>query len=418
MKYRVGAVALLSVPLAISASAATPSLPPIKVSAANQVPACVTPGRLMAFVKSRNDKLDPRFARIAVEYMRHGEQLRMRWDFAFMQMVLETGSLTFSRDAGRRGDVAADQNNFAGLGATGNGEPGERFKDVTTGVLAHLQHVLIYGGERIEDAVAERTRKVQQWGILRAWQKNVRGPITFAHLARRWGNDDAYGAALEGHAKRFFAEFCGKPDPEPGLVAEARSAPVARTEPPAVTGADLARKALADAKGDASVRRSGLGAGLIAKSADPAPAPPAPAPSAPAVVPPTDAPASVAGSAPATAAVTGAAPKAKMKSAPPVQPAALPKAPAAAPSPPPAAAAMPGAECRVWTASYGGSRAIIIRAIDDKIVNYTVLDVNEGQERREAEAYIAAYAKGGMLVEEFTSQALALDKAFELCPEG
>jgi hypothetical protein len=368
----------------------------------------------MAFVKSRNDKLDPRFARIAVEYMRHGEKLRMRWDFAFMQMVVETGSLTFSRDAGRGGDVAADQNNFAGLGATGNGEPGERFKDVSTGVLAHLQHVLIYGGERVEDAVAERTRKVQQWGILKSWQKNVRGPITFAHVARRWANDDAYGEAISANARKFMTEHCGKPDPQPGLVAEARAATVAHAEPPAMTGAELARKAIADAKGDASARRSGLGAGLIAKSADPVPAA-----SPPAVLPPTDAPAAVAAAAPAAAAATGAAPKVKPKSAPAALPAALPKASPAPPAAaPPAAVAMPGAECRVWTASYGGSRAIIIRAIADKIVNYTVLDVNEGQERREAEAYIAAYARGGMLVEEFASQSLALDKAFELCPEG
>ena len=51
-------------------------------------------------------------------------------------------------------------------------------------------------------------------------------------------------------------------------------------------------------------------------------------------------------------------------------------------------------------------------------MNYTVLDVNEGTEKREAEAYIAAYAKGGVIAGEFTSQTQALDKAFELCPEG
>jgi len=52
------------------------------------------------------------------------------------------------------------------------------------------------------------------------------------------------------------------------------------------------------------------------------------------------------------------------------------------------------------------------------LTQYTVLDVNEGTEAREAEAYIAAYAPGGKQVGEFKSQASALDKAFELCPEG
>ena len=81
---------------------------------------------------------------------------------------------------------------------------------------------------------------------------------------------------------------------------------------------------------------------------------------------------------------------------------------------PPAA----GQKCRVWTASYGGQKAMIIRSLVDKVVNYTVLDVNEGAETREAEAFIAAYAKDGKITGEFASQSQALDKAFELCPEG
>jgi hypothetical protein len=72
----------------------------------------------------------------------------------------------------------------------------------------------------------------------------------------------------------------------------------------------------------------------------------------------------------------------------------------------------------VWTASYGGAKAIIIKAAAGGATNYTVLDVNEGAEKKEAEAYISAYAKGGETVGEFGSSSQALDKAFELCPEG
>jgi hypothetical protein len=85
--------------------------------------------------------------------------------------------------------------------------------------------------------------------------------------------------------------------------------------------------------------------------------------------------------------------------------------------PGPTISAGPG-KCRVWTASYGGLKALIIRVRTDKGTDYTVLDVNEGVERREAEAYIAAYAKGGEIAGEFASQTQALDKAFELCPES
>ncbi|MGL1297140.1 hypothetical protein ACSTKD_00195, partial [Vibrio parahaemolyticus] len=37
-----------------------------------------------------------------------------------------------------------------------------------------------------------------------------------------------------------------------------------------------------------------------------------------------------------------------------------------------------GQKCRVWTASYGGQKALIIRSVIDRVVNFTVLDVNEG----------------------------------------
>jgi hypothetical protein len=82
------------------------------------------------------------------------------------------------------------------------------------------------------------------------------------------------------------------------------------------------------------------------------------------------------------------------------------------------AARIPGQKCRVWTASYGGARSVIVRSVTDGVVNFTVLDVNAGQEKREAAAYIGAFAKGGTLAYEFPTQAKALEKAFDLCPEG
>ena len=44
-------------------------------------------------------------------------------------------------------------------------------------------------------------------------------------------------------------------------------------------------------------------------------------------------------------------------------------------------------KCRVWTASYGGAHAMIIKASTGDMVNYTVLDVNEKSSKREADAY-------------------------------
>ncbi len=178
--------------LFVAAPAAAADLPQIKIGKDNQVPACVTPGRLMAYVKSRNAQVDAQFDAIATEYMRHGEALGVRWDYAFFQMLVETGNLTF------KGDVRPRQNNFAGLGATGGGEPGESFKDVSTGARAHLEHVLMYAGEKLDNPTAERTRKVQDWGVLTSWQKSIKGPMTFTHLTRKWSpKDRGYSSDIE-----------------------------------------------------------------------------------------------------------------------------------------------------------------------------------------------------------------------------
>jgi len=163
-----------AIPLAASSlPASAADLPQVLVSKTNQVPACATPGRLMAFLTSRNNNVDERFSTIAADYMRIGDDLKMRWDIAFFQMMLETGNLSF------KGDVSASQNNFAGLGATGRHVPGESFPDVATGVKAHLQHLLMYAGVHLDNPVAERTRKVQEWGILTSWQKSIKGPINY-----------------------------------------------------------------------------------------------------------------------------------------------------------------------------------------------------------------------------------------------
>jgi hypothetical protein len=277
MKRRIslGIAAMLLVQPAV---AAAQQLPAIRTSSTNEVPECVTPGRLTAFLKARNDSLDPRFERIAVEYMRRGEEFGLRWDYTFYQMILETGYLTYRGNGGRRGDVRPTQNNFAGLGATGNGNPGESFPDVATGVLAHLQHVLVYSGEHVDDPVAERTRKVQEWGILKPLQKKARGSVTFNHLATKWAPGSSYVPGLASIAERFRDKFCNAPDPHPEWIAEARgmngksvAAAVASPAEPSsrVSGAEFARRAIADGKAEGDDRRKGLGAAGLAKPATP-----------------------------------------------------------------------------------------------------------------------------------------------------
>jgi hypothetical protein len=400
----VSAAAVLSVFAASQACAADQTA--VKASPANKVAGCATPGRLMAFIKSRNDKLDPRFDGIATEYMRHGEELGMRWDVAFFQMVVETGNLKFG------GDVKPAQNNFAGLGATGNGERGESFKDVTTGVRAHLEHLLMYTGEKIANPVAERTRKVQEWGVLTEWQKTIKGPLTFAQLARKWAPPARkYAQEIEQVGESFTEGPCKSADPHPELIAAARSGKpetlgkplphdVAVSTPASdkPSGTDLAKRANDDARAEGG-KRATLGAAAVAKSATLNEGDTKAEPKTFALLnppKPEDQPSAAQSEKPVKASASAIAKGAK-------------------PAPP---AAPVSSACKVFTASYGGAKAIIIKAAAGDGVNYTVLDVNEGSEAREADAYIAAYAPGGKQVGEFKSQNQALDKAFELCPEG
>ena len=147
-------LALLLLPWAGDAAA----LPRILASADNPVPQCVRPAALMDFVAERNAQrspprtIDPRYDNLAALYQRIGQCVArppdkcvaVRWDYAFFQMLIETNYLTFRRPNGVPAAVVPADNNFAGVGATVSGKPGERFKDVATGVLAHLQHVLMY----------------------------------------------------------------------------------------------------------------------------------------------------------------------------------------------------------------------------------------------------------------------------------
>ena len=424
--------AILAIGIAtLSLPANAQKLPPLKLTDRNAVPDCATPGRMMAFLGERNQRLRPRFKDVAVHYMRHGEELGVRWDYAFFQMMLETNSLKFT------GDVDWDQNNFAGLGATGGGVKGERFATVSDGVRAHLQHLMIYAGIRVEDPVADRTRKVQSWGILDRWRSAIRGPITFSHIGRKWApGDRGYGRDIEAIGELFYGGHCKGPDPDPQLLAAARG-----TAKPAP---DLAPKTVATTRRDLEPdRRSALGATEVKPRPQLSASPPlegnvtilnknATEPEKPAADKPAAAPDKPAAT-PGQYQVASAAGAAAKFAAPSVRP--VPKPPAVAipdkkpttnndvakAAPPKkhvAKSAPPAPTCKVWTASYGGQKVIIIKSKSDTTVNYTVLDVNEGREKRETAAYIAAYAKGGEEIGAFKSQTQALEKAFKLCPSG
>jgi len=241
--------------------ASASGLPQVRLTASNRVPGCVTPDRLMAFIGRYNRHLNPRYRNLARFYAMHGEQLGLRWDVGFFQMMIETANLSFRRPDGQRGDVAAEDNNFAGLGAVGDGRPGEMFQTIELGVRAHLEHVLHYSGVKVKRPVAERTSKVQAWRTLASWHKGFTRPITFSDLALRWApHTRAYLASIERLAQAYQDQYCdgrqllivNGDDPQPSVastgwrfkVSNGRAGSAGTVPPSGKPNFDSGRKAL------------------------------------------------------------------------------------------------------------------------------------------------------------------------------
>ena len=62
----------------------------------------------------------------------------VRPEVAFAQTMKETGFLQYG------GDASIEQFNFAGIGTTGGGVPGNSYPDVQTGIRAQIQHLKAY----------------------------------------------------------------------------------------------------------------------------------------------------------------------------------------------------------------------------------------------------------------------------------
>lgn len=146
--------------------------------------------RLVSFLWMHNPKADLELIeRLAGTYIKEAAIEGVNHDIAFVQMCLETGFLRFN------GDVRASQNNFCGLGATGQGEPGMSFATLEEGVRAHIQHLKAYATTEplSNPPVASRIGMVK------------RGIATNYHqLTGRWATDPYYGKKIDMLLSRIF----------------------------------------------------------------------------------------------------------------------------------------------------------------------------------------------------------------------
>ena len=99
-----------------------------------------TQAQMAAFIRRRNPqpKLACSVEEIVRLYYEEAGAEGVRADIALCQALKETGFFAYG------GDVDWKQNNFCGLGATGNGAKGLSFPDIRTGARAHIQHLMAY----------------------------------------------------------------------------------------------------------------------------------------------------------------------------------------------------------------------------------------------------------------------------------
>ena len=96
-------------------------------------------------------------------FKEEAENEGVKVEVAFTQAMLETGYLKFG------GDVKPNQYNFAGIGATGNGNPGNSFEDVRTGIRAQIQHLKCYAS----------TDSLNLAKVDPRWSNNLRGKAIY-----------------------------------------------------------------------------------------------------------------------------------------------------------------------------------------------------------------------------------------------
>ena len=119
--------------------------------------------------------------KIVQYFYEEGAAENVRADIALAQSIHETACFQYT------GDVKPKQYNFAGIGATGGGEPGNSFKNAREGVRAQIQHLKAYAS----------TQALKKTCVDPRFQYVKRGcATTIAGLANKWAIDSSYATSI------------------------------------------------------------------------------------------------------------------------------------------------------------------------------------------------------------------------------
>ena len=126
--------------------------------------------QMAAFIRRRNPqpKLACSVEDIVRFYYEEAGKEGVRADIALCQALKETGFFAYG------GDVLPEQNNYCGLGATGNEVKGACFATPQEGVRAHIQHLLAYATTRRPSAPLVDPR----YDLVRIYRPDIYGNIT------------------------------------------------------------------------------------------------------------------------------------------------------------------------------------------------------------------------------------------------
>ena len=143
----------------------------------------ISEAALLKIFKDRNSTKLDKAARIAPLYIKYAKMFNMRADIVWAQMCHETAFLEYT------GDVKPEQNNFAGIGATGGGVPGNSFASEELGIIAHFAHLAWY---YYPDDVNEYCNKTYDPRHFGTSHMNYTGDTTVGFLNGRWAPGATY----------------------------------------------------------------------------------------------------------------------------------------------------------------------------------------------------------------------------------
>jgi hypothetical protein len=161
---------------------------------------------LVAYFRARTGGRDGKFSvplgTLARYYIVYGDRCGIRADMAWAQMLHETGYGQYG------GDVSPEQNNMAGIGATGGGVPGNSWATAELGVVAQYVHLAWYVyPEHMSDPYCVKVIQpaggpITVPGDPRHFVQADGSPhkgnvVTVYDLAAKWAVSTYYGTALQ-----------------------------------------------------------------------------------------------------------------------------------------------------------------------------------------------------------------------------